>query len=212
MFSVQSWIWYNLKSYLMLYGACLLDNLLCVTDDSTENPADRYQDFYREFSKHFGLLDYSMVRFEDYQYPYIGVYFTPRSSEKCERLITVGFQVEYHKPTPNCGMQCSKCFFATPESSLCWKDSVISSITDMFYSNFAFELFCREDIPLPDGTIGSWPYNLRYTLLGQPDITGIRTDQDGIITFNIEFDISIDGAYGAGICSGNSDDCMPSCR
>lgn len=211
MFSAQSWVWYNMKSWLSLYGHCLLDLLLCVDNPEATTTPSRYTDFATEFSKHFNLLDYSMVRFEDFAYPFVGVYFEPRSSDKCERLMTVGFQIEYHKPTPSCQMQCTKCHFSTPESTLCWKDKVINAITEMFRANFATEMFCKQDIPLPDGTIGDWAYNLRFITLGQPIITGIRTDQDGIITFNMEFDISIDGAYGAGVCTGNSEDCLISC-
>lgn len=240
-FSAQAWIWYNLKGYLSHYGTCILDLLLCPDNPDAEEPVGRYDDFGNQLNNHFNLMDFSRAQFGDYKYPYLGVDIEPLQAGKCEQKYKIIFSVYYHQPTPNCKNGCKKCQFTSAENTLLWKDKMINSISSLFgtsvyepildengdpvldsdgnictnlrIKNFADHMRCNPDTITPGTSlVGMWKYNLRFDVSSEPFISSVRMEADRIFVFNVEYEITVNGAWGQGYCTGDNADCQIDCR
>jgi hypothetical protein len=156
------------------------------------------------------LLDYSTTKFES-TYPFVGVSFTPRQSNKCDTRVTVQFLIAYHTSGPaSCNIGCQKCVGSSPEQILCFREDVYEAImrpfsftkqlasgdyvsTNLFKENWCANLKYK-------GIEGLWGFNLDAEILEQEPLFFNPNLENDITFLTFEFTLDIRKNYGAGIC------------
>jgi hypothetical protein len=202
-FSSNYWVWKNIEKFVANHYICLLDNLLCITDDTKTDPLLRYKEFTVNFSRHFGLISKSGIWNGKNSYPYIGVSFGSGNRNRfynCSEVVDVYFHIFLNPKTPkSCDTpNCSSCIIKNEEE---WFNCVIDQLIDMFGFNYKttldngyiatsgdlFEhLYCKKD-----RFDVNWEYNMKVRPIGEPFVSEIVPRDDEILEAYVQIPLKI---------------------
>lgn len=176
--NAESFLWNNLKMYLMQYPTCLLDLLLEVQDPTAEKPIDRYKDFMNELEAHMGLGSYTNGQAAQFsRTPYLTVNIQAIPMGGCSTRVIFGFDVVYSTDTPKApNGNMTRYVGSSSESVADFRADMMIALDELFFYAFdeaehegelysqAFYDRLRDQIianPVnPNETI-RWQYNVR---------------------------------------------------
>lgn len=195
----QLYIYENLKAFMYTYQSCLLDNILCIEDDTSDDPFIRYTDFQNQFYSHFTSNIYGAGLPADktrYKMPHISLEIIPRRATSCEDVYTVSFIVDFQTTSPaDCENGCS-CIPASSAGILGFVDGVTQGIDQMMAGGYIFHLLQDSTVVRDEfkNSMGRFKFNMLVTDVSRPLVSPVATSNE-VHSFAIDYDITVHSTY-----------------
>lgn len=214
----ELYLWNNLRMYLLTHKSCLLDNLLEVVDDTSDDPITRYNDLLTELDQHIGLGSYQNTQPTQFsRLPYITVNIQAISGDNCNTRVVLGFDVAFTTDTPD-DAHGSYSVGNSNEAVAAFRANIMDSLDELMYDatdtehyfpvSF-FDALCEQTIKNPVNPLEEkdWAYNLWGSIDGSVDISEVsqlkREDRSsGISVFSIVYTMDLNRAKGTDIDCG----------
>lgn len=120
-------LYINIKNWLRLYGADVLDHLLHVDHPEEHSPLKRYDNLDEQLEKHLGTSEHFEVT-QGVEFPFLAIDISCDKNSKCFSRYTIQFSVYFAPATPTSGRVCIK---NTPEDKLEYRESFYCAILNM---------------------------------------------------------------------------------
>lgn len=221
--SVEKWVFVNLKMYLMQYPTCLCDNILNVVDDKADMPADRYEDFFNQLEKHFGLGSYTIEQPTLFSnLPYVTINVEPVDLGNCNFEAYVTFDITFATDVPadinsqHGDDSSTKYVGNSGEAVASFRKNIVDSFDNLFYHAFPeddvddldwntqafFDRLRDQTLPNPANPLETkrWQYNMKGQVYPDVDLTPVyqlkkEDRQSGLSVFHVTYKLDINCLY-----------------
>lgn len=171
----------NFKRWLVIHGQPLLDLILTVQDDTTDDPTKRYVDFETEFDKHFNLLSFYMTQ-RQVLFPAVLLTFSELPTPGCVAKFRVTFDVYFQTIAPEDSCSAIRTIPGTPEAILAWQTRLTDALCELVYN-------AGDDLRHEEFDGKPWELPINYVVT--EDLGGILygVQSDEVLHFQIDFDL-----------------------
>ena len=111
---MNSAIYINIKKWLQMYGAGVLDYFIQPDHPEELDPRKRYDNFDVQFNQHVGTTEHFQLN-QGAEFPFLAIDVSCDNSSKCFPRFYVTFSVYYSSVSPPTGRVCIE---NTPEGKL----------------------------------------------------------------------------------------------
>ena len=216
----ELYLWSNFKFFLMTRKTCLLDNLLTISDSTSDDPYTRYNDFSNALDQHIGLGSYVAGQSAQFsRFPYVTMTVVPLDRGDCSTRVVLTFDVAYGVDTPDNLTTQTGYPGNSSEAIATWKANICSALDEIMYSAFsdgekhyskqAFFDDLRDTAwvnpATKTGSAKEWKYNIIGHVEDSVEISEVyqlkKEDRSsGCLVFSVVYNIDISRLYGRDDC------------
>lgn len=120
-------IYINIKKWLQIYGADVLDYFIQPDNPDERDPRKRYNNFDEQFNKHVGTSEHFQLN-QGVEFPFLAIDISCDNKGRCFSKFRVQFSVYYSPVTPTTGRVCIE---NTPEGKLEYREEVVCQLSKM---------------------------------------------------------------------------------
>ena len=120
-------VYINIKKWLQMYGADVLDYFIQPDHIDELDPRKRYDNFDVQYNQHVGTSEHFQL-YQGVEFPFLAIDITCDNSAKCFSKVYVNFSVYYSPVTPPTGKVCIE---NTPEGKLEYREEVHCQLKNM---------------------------------------------------------------------------------
>lgn len=120
-------VYINIKKWLQLYGADLLDYFIKPDHPEENDPRKRYDNFDVQFNSHVGTSEHYQMN-QGVEYPFLAIDINCDDTSKCFNKYYVSFAIHFSAVSPTTGRVCVE---NTPEGKLEYREEVACQIKNM---------------------------------------------------------------------------------
>nr|DAW32347.1 MAG TPA: hypothetical protein [Caudoviricetes sp.] len=124
---MMSALYINIKKWLQMYGANVLDYFIQPDHPEERDPRKRYNNFDEQFNKHVGTSEHFQLN-QGAEFPFLAIDIACDNSSKCFPKFYINFSVYYSSVSPPTGRVCIE---NTPEGKLEYREEVHCQIKNM---------------------------------------------------------------------------------